>query len=280
MNSDSLDASIPQRAAPFYAMRPAIQARLLELNRDFYATVATEFDRTRQGLPAGMLALAEQLLARRQLMHPTENFRILDLGCGNGRFARALSQCGVACDYIGADADPQLLAQATEQTQNLPGVSAEFQQIDLAAANWATQFSVRSGFDAVVCLAVLHHFPGWSLRQRLIAEMMSMAKPQGILALSTWQFLAADRFVEKQAPWESIGLTSADVEPGDALLPWNQGVQALRYVHQLDIAEIQTMANAEGLEIIDSFRADGKEGNLNLFVILQNQSENQLFQKP
>ncbi|MBK8048928.1 MAG: methyltransferase domain-containing protein [Anaerolineales bacterium] len=241
----------------------------MDLNRAFYAAVANEFDRTRQGLPAGMLALAQQLFARRQLSHTTENFRILDLGCGNGRFARALAQCGVACDYIGADADTQLLAQAIEQTQNLPGVSAEFLHIDLADSNWVSQFSARSGFDAVVCLAVLHHFPGWSLRQSLIAEMSGLVQPQGILALSTWQFLDAERFVEKRTPWEAIGLTAADVESGDALLPWNQGVQALRYVHQLDRAEIQAMANAEGLEIIESFRADGKEGNLNLFVILQ-----------
>ena len=34
-------------------MRQAVQQRLLDLNRQFYAIVADEFDRTRQGLPPG-----------------------------------------------------------------------------------------------------------------------------------------------------------------------------------------------------------------------------------
>ncbi|MFM7585082.1 MAG: hypothetical protein ACKO9F_20475, partial [Caldilinea sp.] len=55
------------------------------MNQEFYRTVAAEFDRTRQGLPVGMLALAQ--LLHEQLSQP---IRLLDVGCGNGRFARAL----------------------------------------------------------------------------------------------------------------------------------------------------------------------------------------------
>jgi len=56
---------------------------------------------------------------------------------------------------------------------------------------------------------------------------------------------------------------------GDALLPWNQGAHAIRYVHHLDLAEIEQLMTSCGLRVINSFRADGKEGNLNLFVIAQ-----------
>ncbi len=242
-------------------MNAQVQEQLLALNRQFYTAVGQEFDRTRQSLPTGMVQLAQQL--RRD-----QTPRILDVGCGNGRFARALAQLGVAAEYRGIDADEQLLNLAAEQTQQLPGISATYSAVDLAATNWSSTVADAGPFDAVVCLAVLHHFPSRDLRQRIVCDLAGLLAPQGRLALSTWQFLAADRFVGKLAPWAEIGLTAADVEPGDALLPWSQGVHALRYVHQLDLAEIEELAASAHLRVVANFRADGKEGNLNLYTVL------------
>jgi 2-polyprenyl-3-methyl-5-hydroxy-6-metoxy-1,4-benzoquinol methylase len=251
-------------------MPPAVQARLLELNRRFYATVAGEFDRTRQGLPSGMLDLAGRLAEQVGAHHP---LRVLDAGCGNGRFARALAATRFRAAltplaYTGVDADAQLLAAAAAQTAGLAGVTTRFVPLDIADSSW-TQDLEAASFDVVICLAVLHHFPGYVLRQRLIADLRSLLAPGGILALSTWQFLTAARLAGKQADWAAVGVDPADLEPGDALLPWNQGVHALRYVHQLDLAEVQTLAAAAGLRVLDTFRADGKEGNLNLYALLR-----------
>jgi 2-polyprenyl-3-methyl-5-hydroxy-6-metoxy-1,4-benzoquinol methylase len=252
-------------------MSPATQARLLSLNREFYRLVAGEFDRTRQGLPKGMLDLAARLADRLAAsLSPSSNrpLRVLDAGCGNGRFARALAEVGVACNYTGIDADPHLLHLAREQTADLPGVIANFAAIDLSEPQWTTLLPQREPFDAVVCLAVLHHFPGLSLRRRLVRDLGSLVAPHGILALSTWQFLTSERLADKQVEWSEIGVNPAEVEEGDALLPWNQGVHALRYVHQLDLDEVRSLADDAGLRLLDTFRADGKEGNLNLFALL------------
>jgi tRNA (uracil-5-)-methyltransferase TRM9 len=243
-------------------MRPAVQAQLLDLNHRFYATVAVEFDRTRQGLPEGMLALAQMLHAR--LPAPA---RLLDAGCGNGRFARALAQAHVTGAYLGIDADARLLNLAATQTANLPGLVCQFAAADLAQPDWLA--AAVAPYDAVACLAVLHHFPGYDLRRRILTEMANLLAPGGLLALSTWQFFGNPRFDQRLLPWEEVGLTAADVEPGDALLPWNQGEHAVRYVHYLDLAEVERLAADCGLTVIERFRADGKEGNLNLFVVLK-----------
>lgn len=243
-------------------MRPAVQTQLIELNRRFYATVAVEFDRTRQGLPEGMLTLAQVLHAR--LPAPA---RILDAGCGNGRFARALAQEQVTGAYLGIDADTRLLDLAAAQTADLPGLACRFAAADLAQPDWTAAASAL--YDAVACLAVLHHFPGYDLRRRILTELAGLLASDGLLALSTWQFFGNPRFDQRLLPWEEVGLTAADVEPGDALLPWNQGEHAVRYVHYLDLAEVAQLAAACGLTVIESFRADGKEGNLNLFVVLK-----------
>jgi 2-polyprenyl-3-methyl-5-hydroxy-6-metoxy-1,4-benzoquinol methylase len=264
-------------------MSPAVQTRLLELNRRFYATVAGEFDRTRQGLPSGMLDLAARLAQHVAAFSAADlaavpgaesacPVRVLDVGCGNGRFARALAAAGLAgertrIEYFGVDADAQLLA-AAEQTADLAGVTTRFVTLDIADPAWP-QLLGAAPFDVVVCLAVLHHFPGYSLRQRLVADLRDLLAPGGMLALSTWQFLTAARLADKQADWAEVGIDPADLEPGDALLPWNQGAHALRYVHQLDLAEVQALAGDALLQVAETFRADGKEGNLNLYALLR-----------
>jgi 2-polyprenyl-3-methyl-5-hydroxy-6-metoxy-1,4-benzoquinol methylase len=247
-------------------MPEAVQARLLALNRQFYATVGSEFDRTRQGLPSGMVDLAARLAAQAP---PHGTLRILDAGCGNGRFARAVAQVRLPCTYLGIDADPDLLAFAAQQTAALPGVATRFAEFDLSPAGWAAALAGEAPFDVVACLAVLHHFPGLALRRRLVADLAGLLAPGGVLALSTWQFLTTERLAGKQVAWAEVGVDPRTVEPGDALLPWNQGAHALRYVHQLDLPEIVALGQAAGLEVFDTFQADGKEGNLNLYTLLR-----------
>ncbi len=138
----------------------------------------------------------------------------------------------------------------------------------LRSVPWPDGRELATLTDAVVCLAVLHHFPGYALRRRLLAEMAGLLAPGGRLALSTWQFFSVGRFVDRGVTWDAIGLSEADVEPGDALLTWNQGAQAVRYVHNLDLEEVTRLAQDCGLVVVDTFRADGKEGNLNLFAVL------------
>jgi tRNA (uracil-5-)-methyltransferase TRM9 len=249
-------------------MPATIQARLLDLNRQFYATVAGEFDLTRHGLPTGMIDLAGRMASPARA-GGKDTLCVLDVGCGNGRFARALAQVGQAADYLGIDADERLLAAAAAQTTSLPRVNTRLLEVDIAQPNWPERLGSDEQFDAMVCLAVLQHFPGMALRQRIVADLARLLAAHGILALSTWQFLTSERLAAKQVEWAEFGIDPADLEPGDALLPWNQGTYAVRYVHQLELDEVETLAHGAGLRITDTFRADGKEGNLNLYTLLQ-----------
>ena len=138
MHTQALSASIPQSAHRFHAMRPAVQALLLALNRDFYAAVAVEFDRTRLNLPPGIVELVRQVNGM-GLSGSSACLQVLDAGCGNGRFAWALEEAGIACDYVGVDNDPRLLALAREHTSTLAHVKTRFVQADLAGAQWVSE---------------------------------------------------------------------------------------------------------------------------------------------
>lgn len=245
-------------------MVPVVQQRLLELNRLFYATVASAFDQTRAGLPIGW----QKLYAYLPLGTAMRPVSVLDAGCGNGRFVLALAQIGGNYSYTGVDADATLLALATQNTADLDKRHVRFLQADLAQAGWSSRFTGET-FAVVVCLAMLQHVPGYELRLRLMKELAALMASDAVLIFSNWQFLTSARFVQKQIEWETVGLTAEDVEPGDALLPWQQGGYAIRYVHQVDEQEMMALANEADLHIIASFLADGKEGNLNLYTVLR-----------
>ena len=91
-------------------------------------------------------------------------------------------------------------------------------------------------------------------------------QPEGA-SFSTWHSTAPAR--EKIVPWEEAGLDPAVLEPDDYLLTWRSGGYGLRYVVYIDAAETERLATEAGLRIVDSFRADGREGDLNLYTVLE-----------
>ncbi len=250
-------------------MTPATVERLLQLNREFYQTVAADFDGTRGGLPMGWRQLQPWI------PQPTGRPpRVLDVGCGNGRFAWLLEEWGISAEYVGVDGDAKLLALATAHGETLETVQTRFVQADFTRATWTVEAALQpSSFDLVVCFAALHHVPSWALRQQVVKSLKRCLATDGTLILSHWQFLSSARFVRKRIAWQTIGLVESDVEADDALLPWQQGHYAVRYVHQTSAEEAQGLATGANLLFADHFYADGKEGNLNYYTVLRTDSD-------
>ncbi len=237
--------------------------RLLALNKKFYETVADPFHVTRLSLSTGMIWLLDYAPAH-------EPLRVMDAGCGNGRLAVALDQLNRPVRYVGVDGNEQLLSYAAAQTAGLAHVDAAFVHADLATGGWdAAVAEYERAFDLVACLATLQHIPGYDLRAKLVRTLAAHLSDNGRLALTGWQFLENARLTSRQIDWAEVGINAADVEPGDALLPWKQDVYAVRYVHQVDASEMKLLAHQANLCIVDTYRADGKENNLNLYAIMQ-----------
>lgn len=253
-------------------MHESVQQRLLELNHQFYETIAPAFNETRRVWTPGLVQLLDYLPSATD----DSPLTALDVGCGNGRFARILDSRSLSFLYVGIDGSTELLSKAIQNTAELTNGRALFLETDFANTNWSTKLlklEPLSGhhsdarFNFVLCTATLQHLPGYNLRLQVVREMAKVAV--NCLALSAWQFLESPRLRVKQLEWESVGLTAQDVEFGDALLPWKQGRYAIRYVHQLDEVELRNLARDADLVVTDTFRADGREGNLNLYIMLQ-----------
>lgn len=259
-------------------MDPQTQDALLTLNRDFYEQVAHHFDATRQNWTPGLRAILPYFRSAGK-----ERLSVLDVGCGNGRFARLLEAEGIFASYTGVDGNGSLLRLARESTANLELVSCQFIQADLADSKWHSVLAKAGGGDdrgsggpadpngmpsysVVLCTATVQHLPGYALRLRLLRDLRRLSA--GRVVLSFWQFLSSERFRSKLIDPATVGISAAELEPGDGLLPWRQGVESVRYVHQVDEAELGRLAADSGQAVLHTFRADGKESDLNLYAVL------------
>ncbi len=73
----------------------------------------------------------------------------------------------------------------------------------------------------------------------------------------------------KIVPWARVGLDPTGLEEGDFLLDWKRGGVGYRYCHLIDEQEIVALASGSDLSLRESWRADGKEGDLSLFAVLE-----------
>jgi SAM-dependent methyltransferase len=263
------------------------RSALAELNRTFYARFADDFARTRRTWPPGFDRILPHL-------RPAAN--VLDIGCGNGRLLAFLVERGWAGRYVGVDNSAALLAIAQEDagrgwTQTIADeerseshprssafirvqpevhfVEADLLQLDSlpSARQLGAAWRFPAAFDAIACLAVLHHVPGAEYRARLMAEYRRLLAPGGVLIVSTWQFLAAPRLRARILPWSAAGLRDADVEPEDYLIAWGAGMAGQRYCASIGADALCGLAGRAGLMTVETFYADGHEGNLNLYGV-------------
>jgi len=238
-------------------MEDEVRQTLIELNREFYKQFARTFAESRARPQPGFFRLLEHIRP--------ENKRLLDVGCGEGRFGRFLLTNAPVMKYTGVDFTEKLLQYARAGHAGTSGLQGTFLFRDLGEPECLDGLGK---FDVIVCLATLQHIPGKRLRSQLLAEMGAHLVVNGRILLSNWQFLSSDRQRRKIMDWSEAGLSREDVEANDYLLSWQRDGLGFRYVAQLDETVIEDLASAAGLRIIDQFRSDGREGDLNLYSIL------------
>ena len=91
------------------------------INRDFYRRHAEEFSRTRQAPWHGWERVLRRMQERGTGAAP---WSLLDVGCGNGRFARfCAGQTAQPFTYVGVDASRALLHLARAALSELPQVT-------------------------------------------------------------------------------------------------------------------------------------------------------------
>ncbi len=232
--------------------------RLNAINREFYAAVADEFDTTRGKAWQGWHALLPALRERAEKKAP---YSVLDIGCGNGRFGVFLAkQLRADLVYHGIDNNAALLERARDALAPFPRLNATLNQQDIIEDGLPT-----GRYDLVVLFGVMHHVPGAARRLALMRSLAERVAPGGLLVFACWRFYEYERFRSRIVPFPA----DVQTEPGDYLLDWRRGANALRYCHYVDETEHAALIAATGLTPLDTYRADGRQGDANLYAVLE-----------
>ena len=225
-------------------MKKAVAKKILRENTKTWNEIAGEFDLTRKTNWPELEGLAS---------HANPGMKILDLGCGNGRFFELLKTKSI--DYTGIDNSKKLisLAKKKHSGQNFLVGNA----LDLPFED--------SSFDLVYSIAVLHIIPSKKLRLEFLKEAERVLKKDGKIVLTVWN-LWQRRYLSlivKYSLLKIVGKSKLDF--GDLYMSWQNKYQ--RYHHAVTKRELKTLFKKTGFSIKKIKYLKRNSRKVNLLVI-------------
>lgn len=190
-----------------------------------YGLIANEFSKTREKPWPEFSDFLKNLNSSKN----SEETKLLDVGCGNGRLYDFLKAESI--DYIGTDNNKSLLKIAKQKYPN-----ANFKYADAVRL----PFPAKS-FDNVWCIAVLHHLPTKTLRLKACKEIARVLKPKGKLMITVWNL------------WQKKYQKFINKRTHNALIPWNNKLN--RYYYAFKPAELKILFKKAGFSLVKNIKS-------------------------
>lgn len=213
-------------------MKDEIAQNILKENRAGYDRIAEKFSQTRK-FPWHEFVFFKKYLS--------EEDRVLDAGCGNGRLYEFLKNSNIA--YTGIDSSEELINIAKKSFPD-----ANFLLGDILTLPFSD-----NKFNVIFCIAALHHLPGKNLREQVIKEFNRVLVPGGYLIMTNWNLLNIRWWPTLiSATFKKI-IGKNHLDFGDVQKPWkNQygGVETKRYLHAFTKRELKKLLQHCGFTVI------------------------------
>ena len=230
--------------------------QLNEINKQFYLSTVKYFNKSRQYYWQGWGKLSLQGLS----------LKVLDVGCGNGRFGQFLMEKYKKVDYVGLDNNRYLLDQAKKV---LP-------EAKLIEKNVLDDWGLSGRFDLIAIIGLLHHIPGKENRLEVLKKAKKLLNKDGVIILTIWQFNKLKRMKRKIVAWEEFVKISgkevdlSQLEKGDTIIDWKRGPRTFRYCHLMEEKELKWLVKNVGMKVKLDFVSDSKKGQGNRYIMLSN----------
>ena len=248
--------------------------QLSHVTSEFYAQQAQSFSATRQMPWQGW----QQCLDATPQLLSGEKPSVLDVGCGNLRFARFLrDEAGIVpAKYFAVDNCKPLVESGETDTHVSELAFIELDVIkSLLDGTLSSRLTVPA-CDLVVAFGFLHHVPEAQKRIQLLRTLLDRTKSGGFVCVSFWQFMNSQKLAAKAQETtaqglRALGIDASELEEHDYLIGWQDKANTWRYCHHFSQEELDELLGSLGsdVHVCAQFSADGKDNNLNWYVILQ-----------
>lgn len=228
-------------------MKREAAQKLLETSKDFYNNSAQEFSRTRAKFWDELTFLAE---------HAIPGMKVLDVGCGNGRFYPILKDRQI--QYTGVDNSEGLLTEAKKLHPE-----AHFVLGDATAL----PFKDRS-FDIAYSFAAIHHIPSRALRNKFVSEIARVLHSGNTLIITTWYLWSPERTSQFLRSGIKSMLLLSPLDIGDIMLTFGKDKHE-RYLHAFTEPELKRLLQKNGFEVVGSeiLERQSGSGQKNILVV-------------
>ena len=228
--------------------------QILKLNELFYQSVSGDFSKTRQEPWEGWGRVCKTIVktfnldelnnGQSNLKNDGKNtscIKILDLGCGNGRFLKYIRSKIKSFDYTGIDINNDLLLEAEKIEVLSNKQRKKFIKKDVIL----DIKKIKGKYNVVTIFGLTHHIPDKSFRKKWFGNLARLLSNPALLIITFWEF---------------------DKKPGDYILGWGQQSKETRFCHKYSIKEIKEIEDIfknSGLKLIEKYKSDNK----NLYLI-------------
>lgn len=225
------------------------QKIILDVNKN-YSLVSDSFSRARSQSWPEVNSLLRKYINKQD--------KVLDLGCGNGRFFNIISDIG--SKYIGADNCSQLIKIA--QKKNPQG---KFLVDDALSLNFSNE-----SFTKIFSISVIHHIPSKEMREKFLQECYRLLEPKGLIIITAWNLWRNKKHkinIFKNFFLKIINKTKLDFK--DITIDW-YGTKNC-YIHCFTKKEILNLVKKNKFKLIDYGEIKLKNNNKlsNYFIVAQ-----------